>query len=257
MNADLAFVLGQIFLRKGLLQRAEEMFRMMIDRGDNRPFVRMLLADVLIRQGNEADALIMLEQVVADAPDFTEPYRLLAYLYERSGNVEQAITYYLKAVESGDRELSLVLNLAMLQARYGALNESLELLQRSKDLFSNDCQFRALTGRLYENADRPLEAIAHYRDLLSDQPTCQLGWENLGVLQMDLNLWSDAEQTFVAALLQAEPLSHHYLNLATVYYRGLGQKGKALQSYRAYLQIDPGGLANVPDEIRIELTNGR
>ena len=96
-------------------------------------------------------------------------------------------------------------------------------------------------------------AMQVYRAALGDDPACHPVSENLGILQMNLGRWTDAEKTFVEALQQPEPLPNHLLNLASVYHFGLNRREDAVRFYRDYLALVPGGIGNIPPELRREV----
>lgn len=251
LDGNLAFVWGQVYARKGLLERAEAMYRQAIALGNRMPFVRMYLADVLAEQGRTAEARGVLEDLAARQPGFAEHYPLLGALREQAGDLRGALDAYQKAFTAGNTDRSLLFHLGLLLVDSNRVAEATMVMERAASLYPGDCDLLALRGRVFETAGHPDEAIRVYDEVLKSDPACHRAWENLGVLQMDRGDWAGAERTFRAALKAPGPLlPNHHLNLGYVYYRGLGNGEKAVEQFSRYLEIQPDGAGNLPPELR-------
>lgn len=251
LDEQLAFVWGQVYARKGMLMRAEAMFRQSMALGNHTPFVRMYLADVLVRQGRPDEAQAILETLVREQPGFAEPLPMLGSLREQSGDLTGALQSYQRAFVAGNTARELLLHLGLLLVEAGRADEAAPVVQRALEFYPGDCDLLVLAGRHLELIGRSGEAARRYEELLQVDPACHNAWESLGLLQMNSGEWAAAAKTFQAALqAPGAQLPNHHLNLGYVYWQGLGDSDVAIASFRRYLALQPDGADNLPPELR-------
>jgi|GEM_PF-5590051 len=251
VNAKLSFALGQIFERKGLEKKAVEMYQQAITQGYQGPFAIFNLARLLALQGRYAEALTMMTPLVSHYPEWQEPYALLGFLHQQLGDITAALGWYRKAVEAGDTDPRLSNALAELEVVSGQPEQARSTLEAALRKNPGNCDLASSLGRLLEQAgDQGVRAEDFYRKQLAADPTCQLLWENLGLLLMQQQRWQDAEQVFTAALRQPAALAQHHLNLGYVYYKGLNNKPAAGEQFARFLSLAPDRANLVPSEFR-------
>lgn len=249
-NADLCYVLGEVFERKGLLDRAEEMYRRAIALGNRGPLVRYNLATVLARQGELPAALELANRLAESHPDWSRSFVLLGFLYEQTGQAGEALGWYRRAIAAGQSEQELFGATGRLLLRQGEAAEAREILRQGLARYPDDCRLSAQFGETLE-AGRDLSgAEAHYRQALARDPGCQQAWEGLGLVLMNLERWTEAAEVFQTALRQPDPLPFHHLNLGIVYYQGMGNRQLAAEQFSAFLALQPDKLELVPPPFR-------
>lgn len=251
VGADQSFVLAQVLERKGLLPQAIKMYQRAIDQGYAGPFAEFGLARLEAGQGDIERAFQKISALVARYPAWTEPYGLLGYLQERRGETIAAIGWYRRAVNAGEKDPALFATLTNLLLLVGDFGQAYEVIEKGLILYPHNCHLAALMGRIFElDGNRRAEAESHYRQRLSNDPTCQDAAENFGILLMGQSRWQEAEQVFVTALSQPAPLPQHYLNLGYVYLQGLSDPSRARTAFDRYQKLNPEGSRLVPSEYR-------
>lgn len=255
-SADLSYVQGEVFARKGRFDRAAEMYRQAIALGNQGAQVRLNLAMALAQQGELSAAIDIGLQLTRSHPQWPRAFALLGSLYEQTQQPAEAVKWYQRALASGETETSLFAVTAALLLRQGDGAAARDILQKGVALYPNDCRLAALIGESLE-AERDLAgAEGHYRQLLARDPVCQQAWEGLGLVLMNQERWGDAALTFETALRHPAPLPYHHLNLGIVYAQGLGKRQLAVEQFRIFLALQPEKISLVPPQFRPEMAKG-
>lgn len=255
-SADLSYVQGEVFARKGRFDRAAEMYRRSIELGNQGAQVRFDLAMVLAKQGDLTSAIDLGLQLVRSHPQWSRTFALLGSLYEQSLQPAEAVKWYQRALAAGEADHSLFAATAALLLRQGAGAAAREILQKGVALYPDDCRLAALMGESLEAARDLPGAEGHYRQLLARDPVCQQGWEGLGLVLMNQEKWGEAAAAFEKALRQPAPLPFHHLNLGIVYAQGLGKRQQALEQFRLFLALQPDKLSLIPPSYRPAMVQG-
>lgn len=256
-DANLLFVWGQIYRKKGQDEKAVEFFRKAIRSGYDLPYVYTNLGEALFRLGREGEAFETLRVLEERYPDFREADVLLATVYARRGDLDRAAAYLRRALAArpGERRIALQL-VDVLEAKgdyRGADAAIAEALRASP----GDCELLARRGLLRESSGDPAAAEREYRDLLARDPDCQWAWEDLGVLLMNQGRWAEARDTFSTAARRAgDAWPLHRLNLGWVYWRGFGDRVSAVREFRAYHAMAPEDVDRIPEPLRREVLEG-
>lgn len=256
INAELSFSLGQVFERKGLTQQAEDMYQQSISQGYNGPFPTYNLARLWASQGHYAKALELMTPLVQRYPGWDEPYALLGYLHQQVGDARSAADWYRRALVSGNPDPRLFVSLAEMEKLLGEFVQARRTLEEGLLVHSDNCDLAISLGRMLEQEGGPeITAEDFYRRRLSIDPTCQLLWENLGLLLMQQQRWSEAEKVFTMALQQPAPLAQHHLNLGYVYWKGMDDRVAAGKHFASFIKAHPEGVHLVPVDFRKETTS--
>jgi len=251
VNAELSFALGQVFERKGLVKQAVDMYRQAIAQGYQGPFPTYNLARLLAMQGRYAEALTMAAPLVDQYHDWTEPYALLGYLHQQLGDAPAAAGWYRRALDAGDPDPRLYLTLAELQSTADRPVQARTTLNEGLAKHPGNCALVVSLGRSMEQENgQSGGAEDFYRKRLISDSTCQLLWENLGLLLMQQQRWKEAKDVFSEALLQPAPLAQHHLNLGYVYLKGMGDRAAAGEQFALFLRLQPAQAKLVPADFR-------
>jgi len=256
LDANLAFTWGQVYLRKGLLDKAEALLRSAIAQGYSHPSARYYLADTLARQGADRQAFRLLEETLAQHPDYLEPLPLLARLAARLGEIEIAVTRYRQIMEQGNAPAESYTALALLHLRRGESDPAASTIDDGLQRYPHDCALLATRGRVDElrgNLDR---AEVTYQSVLESDPGCQAGWENLGLLQLNQQRFDEASTTFEAALQQPGAPASHHLNLGLAYHLS-GATSEAREQFTLVIEQTPELAGYIPAPYREELLDSR
>jgi len=93
-------------------------------------------------------------------------------------------------------------------------------------------------------------AMVHYQAAVSANQHNYYAHNRLGALQRKLGKFSDAEQSYQAAISAWPGFSAAYLNLAILQDLYLNQKASALENYQTYQLLNPEGNRRVKSWIR-------
>lgn len=250
LSADLCFVRGEVFDRKGIFDRAAEMYQLSIERGNRGPQVQYKLAIVLKKGGDLPAAIKVAKNLYANHPDWDRSALLFGYLYEHAGQAAEAAEWYQRALANGQTEIEIYSTAARLLSRSGRGDAAREILKEGLTRYPGDCRLSAQFGEMLEAIGDLPRAEAHYRDFLARDSGCQQVWEGLGLVLMNQERWADAAATFESALRQPAPLPFHHLNLGIVYHQGLGKEQLAAEQFSAFLALQPDKLEMVPPPFR-------
>lgn len=250
MNSNIAMVMGQVFLKRGLPGRAAEMLEISSKLDPGNPFAQINLAKAYMQQARYTEAREELETVTARYPKISESYPLLGWLYYQAGEGEKADSTLDKALKLGNKERSFLVFYAEFLLRERAWEKSVSLVAVALQSYPEDCFFVALQGRVLENTSGDKAIEDYYSQYLQQNQGCQEVWENLAVFQIEAGRWKEAEQTLLKALaLAGSSWPIHKLNLGYVYYKGLSDKELAMQYFSRYLMLQSDGDHNIPPEL--------
>jgi protein O-GlcNAc transferase len=115
----------------------------------------------------------------------------------------QALACYGQALLLDDSRAAIWFNYANVQRRMGKRNEAIESFEFALRL--DDTLFAArfsLANLLFEQG-RPLAAMAHYRQVIAQNPRYVPAWRNLGRLYQALGDFEDAERCLREAIERA------------------------------------------------------
>ena len=247
-DVDLSYSWGVIFDQKGQFDRAAEMYLRSIEQGNSGAEVRKRLATALLQQGEMEQAYRWAIELNRDFPDYTPAYGLLGFLYERSGRLQEAVSWYQKAIVAGERDPKLLATTARLLLRGRRVPEAKQVLSLTQS--AGNCQLSALYGEVLEGEKDFSAAEQHYRGLIAKDPSCHEGWESLGLLLMNQGEWESAGEVFRAALSRSNAWPFHHLNLGIVYQKGLNKPELAAQEFSAFMELRPDQSELVPPQFR-------
>ncbi|MCK4509928.1 MAG: tetratricopeptide repeat protein, partial [Desulfuromonadales bacterium] len=251
INAGLSFALGQVFERKGLMEKAADMYRQAISQGYQGPFPTYNLSRLLTMQGRYAEALSLAAPLVNQYPGWKEPYGLLGYLQQQLGNAPAALDWYQRAIHAGDLDPRLYASLAAVELATGQSAQARLTLEKGLLKHPDNCDMAMSLGRLLEQESaQNVKAEDFYRERLAVDSSCQLLWEDLGLLLMQQRRWNEAEKVFIEALQQPAPLAQHRLNLGYVYLEGLKDRSAAGKQFARFLRLKPEQANLVPVDFR-------
>jgi Tfp pilus assembly protein PilF len=111
-----------------------------------------MMALVQMAQGNEAKAIVELEQAIDISPSRSAPYNALAGIYAKSGNPEKVEQTYLRLLENNPGDPLTCNNLANVYLEQGRSAEALDLARRALVGAPNDPNIQDTFGWILESA---------------------------------------------------------------------------------------------------------
>jgi len=121
--------------------------------------VKLALLDLSNRHANEADARKRSEELMHDDPKRPEPHVVLGYLAARSGQQEEAIASFQKAIELGSRNAQMLWDYGRMAARSDPSQAMLALSLLLADQ-PGRTDVRLTLAQIQMNSKRPMQAIA-------------------------------------------------------------------------------------------------
>lgn len=93
-----------------------------------------------------------------------------AYLYERTGNLLQAIATYNKLEEQIGLEEQVVLHKHRLYLSIKDIDNAAAEIEKLIEAYPNEGRYYGILGEMYEAVGRPSQALEAYQDLLANDP---------------------------------------------------------------------------------------
>lgn len=164
--------LGNAFLLKNQLERAEENFLAALRADSDNRNALFGLASVLMRQGRHEDARPLCERLVALLPDSAAALTIAADAATADPQLNTAIARYRQALRTDPDYVPALIGLAGTLYRRQRLDEALGLLEKAAALNPRMAEALVLKGRiLAERQDfaGALEAYSAARELAPDE----------------------------------------------------------------------------------------
>jgi tetratricopeptide (TPR) repeat protein len=195
---------GQALLKQGQPEQAVEFLRQAHALERQNRLYQLALVDALLASRKFDQASDVLHDQLQSNPNGGEANLMMARLLVKEGKVEDAESYYHRAIYGGwsadaaEHRLQARLELVHLlasQADHAALLA--ELLPLDNEV--NDPATRLNIARLYLTAGSPGRAAAVYRDLLRSNPNDPKTLTGLGETELELGDYHAAMNAFVNA----------------------------------------------------------
>jgi len=229
-SVDISLAIGSAYCLLGDIKKSTKIFDnalKIVDRDEN---VDLLLgiSHVFVHAGYFDIGLKYLLQAQEIVPHYPSLIYDLAYCYEKVGENEKSISYYLefivhrpfsesawynlgilynktnqfeKAIDAYDYALAIspdyssaYFNKANTLANYHQYAEALEVYKLYIEIDSGSAQAHCYIAECYEKTDDPTNAIEHYKKALEIDSNFQEAWIGLGVVLYEL-------QQFILSLL--------------------------------------------------------
>ncbi len=180
---DARFELGQLDMKEGRFEEAEDEFQALMDAGDARGLDGAI--DGLVRQQRWGQAVQIVQEQLRKQPD-SERYRsTLADLLLRSGNYGEAVTQFQILLNRNPKSEQLYLGLGDAQAQLGDAKDAVAAFQSARGLAPADARPDLALGILYDHLKRFGEARQAYQSALAKQPDNPRALNNLAYLEAE------------------------------------------------------------------------
>ena len=228
------FLQGLAALEAGDWARAETALEASLRLLPGRPSTLLNLAAVRLRLGRPADALPLLDALLAQQPGDAEAWG-------HRGNALAALGRHADALACFDRVLALVpAQPAALRQRALVLNalgrhaEALAPLDALLAARPGDAEALFLRGETLQAAGRPLDALAAYDQLLAAHPDIAAAWTQRGSILKDMGRTAEAAAAFRQALAHGGDAELNGYFLASV--TGAAGEAAPQAAPRAYVE---------------------
>lgn len=190
-------------VNKGRLEEADKRLRGMLSRQPSDPEIAYYAGVVAFQLGRAEQSLELLRSAVSLDPKYTDAFHALGTIFLELRRLEEAAQAFESVLGLMPDRFDVLVSLGSIQAELGAIKKGAALLKRA----------------LAIDGSRP--------DLNN----------NLGVIYQGLGGFAEAE-SYLSAAAAAEPQNFDYrANMARNQY-SLGNYGRALEEYRAAIELD-------------------
>jgi tetratricopeptide (TPR) repeat protein len=194
-SKDVRFELGQLDLKEGRIEEAQDQFEALLDAGDARGLGGAI--DCRIRQGQWEQAIQMAEQQLAKTPDREQYRSLLANVLLRAGRYNEAAAQFLTLLGSKPNSEEFYLGLGEAKAQLSDAAGAIAALERARILAPADAAPDLELGIFYDHLARFQEARKAYESALAKQPENAEALNNLAYLEAEHG--SDLDQALAYA----------------------------------------------------------
>ncbi len=208
--------------------------------------------------GEYGEALKHFEKALAKKPKSPLALRDCGHAAYHAQQTQEALDYYHSVLELQPRLLDAHLNLGLLQAQRGHVNDALfefnEVLQHLHPFEPGsfylgllhtpgtlETQVRLQIGLLLKQRGDLEQSLEQFQAILQKNPKHLLALGNLGDCQLALEKWGDAAQTYrkaLAVIPEGAERDNLQNDLGVAYFRG-GETEKAIAQFKGVLKRDP------------------
>jgi Tfp pilus assembly protein PilF len=201
------------------------------------PEVMLERARILMQREQIAEAVPLLDAVVAAMPESAEARYQRGVAYERLDVLEKALADYTECLKLDDERTDALNNKAVVLARLERLDEATQDFSRLIEL--NPQGSLAWRNRALSYADQKQydKSLADYGKALELAPEDPVNWYQRGVVYLAQGKLAEAESDFTKALELNPELARAWMNRGVVRYRQ-GQKQLASVDLQKAQELD-------------------
>lgn len=199
---------------------------------------RILVAQALVRRGELASALELLEQVPAQERD-AEIHYALGQMRGAQQDSDRARFHLEQALVLDPQQPKVLGALLDLDTREGRLPESLARLRAATAAKPESSPLLQLRGAAEERAGLGEEAEKSLRAAVELDPNNLAAYQRLADFLARSGRGQEVLATYEAAL-QARPESATLNLIVAILYEGLGRQDSAIERYEAAIRLSPG-----------------
>ncbi len=160
----------------------------------------------------------------------------LGMIYNGTGNYDDAVTYFKKALASEPSDAAAFRGLAKAYQNENKDSEAESTYKQAIKLKPDYWAGYNDLGKFYYSKGRIEEAINEFKQVVKYTPNNYRGYSNVGAMYFALGRLSDARDMFENSI-KVQPSYYTYSNLGVLYYKE-GNYDKAAQMYQEALKIN-------------------
>ena len=169
-NANLRVVLANVLARDGKTEEAKtHLFKILEDHPDHAE-ARYGLADILARENKTEEAKAHLFKILEADPDHGEAHYGLALLFHKEMRLEQAADHCRRALHAKPDHYGAHQSLGLILLDSGKLDESVEPLLEALRLKPKNPFAGYICGHVFHRQNKPEEAATYYRRAVESDP---------------------------------------------------------------------------------------
>jgi len=191
---------------------------------------------VAVQEALRKESFDVIRRLMADFPRSSDAIGLMGLVYERQGNSEEAVHWWLKCLQADPRRADVYYELGLVAFRKGENERAAKLWRTAQKINPNmPGSYGACAMALLEmgDADGAFEALTKEIRL---SPNVSEHYKTLGKICLLRKQYEQAVEAYTKALELKPGLSRPHYGLATAYAR-LGQADKAAQHMAQFRKL--------------------
>jgi tetratricopeptide (TPR) repeat protein len=211
---DAYLALRQVYLLVGDTNKALEICKKGVtcfsDPESNRKMAQAI-ASLYAKMGNPEKAELLFKKIIEDNPKDPTSYDLYASYLESQGRYDEALESYKKAYQLNPESGGVAFRLGKAYFERGRYTEAVTYLKKAKEAFGNDIETIKKLGEAYLEMKEYSKAIEEYKTIIKIVPKHVSSRIQIGNAYLKLRQYNTAEKYYKEAL-QIEPsnLSVYY-----------------------------------------------
>lgn len=192
---------GEIYLTAGQPQVAFDQFSKAARESPDFISPKMHMAKLLVAQKKKHKALAIYKEVEEHNPDFVPALIAIGFMYDLSGNINQAERYYRKVLERAPKHPDAANNLAfILSEKKGGTDEALKYADIARKRAPKNANVLDTMGWVYYQKGNNLNALSELEESLKLNPDAALTCFHYGMALYRNQAFEKARQYFRKAL---------------------------------------------------------
>jgi len=196
---DARLLLAILLIEDGDAGRGLSLLELIVASAPNNARARHALGKALARLGRSGEAVTHLEQVIAQQPLNIDAYLDLGGIHLRCQQTPAAERVLRQALAAAPQHPAVLSNLGGLLAANGNAAEGIGLLRRAVTASPQTAAARYNLAIALKNGGELEQAVAEYRAAVALKPDYVDGWHNLGNALLDLGRVDEAAAAYESA----------------------------------------------------------
>lgn len=234
--------LGSVFYDHGYLEQAEAYFRLAEKEDPDGADTLYALGSVYLNQQKNKEAREYLQRAVQSQANYPgmkpNAWNNLGIVAAREGNTDEAIEYFLKALELNPEHVVALGNLGSGYRQKQDWENARIVLERALRVSPNDAEVNFSLGMVYAQCNDLERAYEYLQKALAARPAFPEALDSLGIVYFLTGRAHEAKRSLEESIRVAPSYEQSYLDLAKVYALQ-GDKAKAREVLEQLLKIHP------------------
>ena len=230
----------------GRLKQAETLYKQILKSDSKHPFALHLLGFIAIQNGNNNEAIDLIERSITIKPDFTDALINLGVAYNNIGLLNEAVSSYQKALTFKPDNVKALNNLGISLKKMGRLDEAARHFQKAIAFDPSFAEAHNNLSNVFLELGRHNEAVESSRKAIALQPNFAKAHNNLANILKEQGKFDEARDRYLKAIEISPDFAEAYRHLSTTQkYSAYNDDIKAME--KAY------ALPNLQDDQKMHL----
>jgi len=209
--------LANLFFKRHNFIEAKSQYQMLSQLQPDNPTIYFQLARIAEFEKKPDEAIHIYKKCLKLNSRLYLAWNNLGWLYEQTGNTNEAQKSYEKALSIKPDFMLTRINYSNLLLKLGMLARAEEQLKIALEYDSDNCQIQLLLGNIFTNQAQWNRAIETYKKVLELCPDYANAWNNLGLVLSLSGKEKEAQDMWYTALIFDDKLLESYINLIYSY----------------------------------------